>query len=323
MAPNKLAKFPLYVLRTQSETFGGYKKYNLLYSIAIIMMKDTIQISTVVSFITQIQKHDYDPNYTYFYRGHSDYDFELKPSIYRNQGHLKNEDTMYRELVTHNPSEFTNSRTTIDHLVKMQHYGLPTRLLDLTTNPLISLFFACEDASKSKFNFKKGEVIVFKIPNKEIKYSDSDTVAVLSNIAKMKSNFYFKTVKDRSLFNESGDIPFLLHSIGQEKGVFKPIIEQAHIKSAICIKAKMENPRIVNQSGAFFLFGCSHKDKGFVEINKDWIVSKKRMIIINKKTILAELKLMGISEKFVYPSLEKYTDFLKDTFYKVDGSSDT
>lgn len=284
------------------------------------MIKGTIQISTVLSFITQIQKNSYDPNYTYFYRGHSDYDYQLKPSIYRNDGHLSNEHIMYNELITHNPSEFKNSKTTIDHLVKMQHYGLPTRLLDVTTNPLISLFFACEDASKNKLTYKKGEVIVFKVPNKEIKYSDSDTVAVLSNIAKMKGDFSFETTNDTKSFNNQGNISYLLHSIGQEKGVFKPLIEQEHVKSAICVKAKMDNPRITNQAGAFFLFGCGNRNKEFIEINDDWIVSKKRIIIINKKTILEELKLMGITEKFVYPNLEKYTDFLKDTFYKTQSN---
>lgn len=280
------------------------------------MIKGTIQISTVLSFITQIQKNNYDPNYTYFYRGHSDYDYELKPSIYRNDGHLENEHIMFNELVTHNPSEFNNCKTTLDHLVKMQHYGLPTRLLDITTNPLISLFFACEDANKSKFNFKKGEVIVFKVPNSEIKYSDSDTVAVLSNISKMKNDFSFSNTNDTESFNEQGAISYLLHSIGQEKGVFKPLIDQNHMNSVICVKAKMDNPRIINQSGAFFLFGSGNQNKEFVKINDNWIASEKRIIVINKKSILEELKLMGITEKFVYPNLEKYTDFLRSTYFK-------
>ena len=282
------------------------------------MTKETVKITTLLSFITQIQKFESQSDHTYFYRGHSDSRYKLQPSIYRNHGYLENEDVMFNELITHNPSEFLSCRNAIDYLVKMQHYGLPTRLLDITTNPLISLFFACSDVKADVINLKKGEVIMFKVPNNQIKYSDSDTVAVLSNIAKMKKDFCFESVNDKTEFNEQDSIQYLLHSIRQEKGSFQDVINMDHMKSAICVKAKMDNPRIVNQSGAFFLFGCNNKNKGFVDIDNSWIASEKRLIITNKKGILDDLKLMGITEKFVYPNLEKYTDFLRNSYFRKE-----
>jgi hypothetical protein len=49
----------------------------------------------------------------------------------------------------------------LDDMAVAQHYGLATNLLDWTTNPLVALFFACEDKDGNGVN---GEVFVLNNP---------------------------------------------------------------------------------------------------------------------------------------------------------------
>ena len=150
-------------------------------------------IESVSDFLVKIK--EIGEKETLFYRGHSnEKKFELEPSIYRKDDktnkllYIENEDKIYRETIAKVPYDF-NGKNTIESLVLMQHYGVPTRILDLTTNPLVALYFACDD---DKNKDADGEVIVFDIPEESTCYFDSDRVTILANLAKCRSDFYYR-----------------------------------------------------------------------------------------------------------------------------------
>lgn len=134
--------------------------------------------------------------HTRFFRGQGNADWEVLPGIYRNQKLIENEDKIIKEALLNCPDDFSPTDTLLEKLVKLQHYGYPTRLLDLTANALVSLYFSC---SNIEHHDKDGELIVLDIPNKDIKYDDSDTVAVLAALSLLKSDFKISIIQDEWL----------------------------------------------------------------------------------------------------------------------------
>lgn len=85
-----------------------------------------------------------------FFRGQSSIEYKLIPSIGRmfkdgEDTNLKQFERNVFEDFKRKYSMFTDAKPKNDKefLFLAQHYGLPTRLLDWTYNPLIALYFAC------------------------------------------------------------------------------------------------------------------------------------------------------------------------------------
>ncbi len=92
-----------------------------------------------------------------YFRGQDSIDYRNTcPSLFRNEKYYANESNMINDFIAKYPDLFKNCQNNVDRLALMQHHQLPTRLLDLTTNALIALYFAVE-----KDNCKDGVVYVF------------------------------------------------------------------------------------------------------------------------------------------------------------------
>ncbi|VFI63678.1 hypothetical protein LAP9571_02887 [Lactiplantibacillus plantarum] len=107
----------------------------------------------------------------------------------------------------------------------MQHFGLPTRLLDVTTNALVALYFACQSHLDSEGYETDGIVTMFisnktqNIDNYTYYSSRSDTVEVLSTLALMdevKKKAIYDSDKKVSLHNVE-DEPIRLVISGENK----------------------------------------------------------------------------------------------------------
>lgn len=275
--------------------------------------QDSVRVGSVRTFLDALEKLEKPSGTTFFYRGHPSFTYLLKPSIYRDERWVENEDVMFKELILRCPNEFASLASTFQTLVKMQHYGLPTRLLDLTANPLIALYFACDPADPPS---ESGEVLAFGIPTGEIKYYDSDTVSVIANIARRPASFELPPANlTKPRFNKEETIRYLLHEIKQEKPYFEPEIVREHLESVVCVRPKLENPRIIRQDGAFFLFGVSDSKLNSASVPERYIATSfsKRILIIGseKRRIRSQLESLGIFQGTVYPEIDRVADFLK------------
>ena len=242
---------------------------NCIYSNRRASMKRIKKFTDYINIVNNISnslKKDYIIDDVLLFRGHSDSKFKLLPGIARSinddkdsvpviEPILKFEKEMITKAIGKNPEIFYEDKYAVNLLVKLQHFGVPTRLLDVTYNALVALYFAC-----IKDKDKDGEVIVFKITSDNgdyIKYFDDRYVNTIANMYKISqyNNKYSLKNYLKDVWSKLCDFEFDEETGGVSYGYREDIDNIANnINKPLFVSPIELSERQKRQQGAFIIF---------------------------------------------------------------------
>jgi FRG domain len=272
-------------------------------------------VSDLADFIAKVMDYAAAEPLFKCYRGQRDSSWENIPGLFRPD--LKKleecEKRAIRDLISVHPHEFSSDHSMFDRLVRMQHFGLPTRLMDVSRNPLVALYFATDPGTGAQTD---GMVTAFAIPEGREKYFDSDSVSCLANLSNMTKEEKAEIIDvregrikgtdkktERERINATPVYQRLHQFIRVEKAHFLPIIDPIDLFKPYYVHPKMSNRRILSQAGGFIIYGL----KPPKQINFAHLIQETRFIVPAgaKQVLRSALELLGITESTLFPEIDK------------------
>lgn len=210
-----------------------------------------------------------------YYRGQASSMWELDSSLTREKKYIDKEDQMYYDILSSKPDAFVEDKSVYERLITMQHFGMPTRLMDITRNPLVAIFFACNNLERAKSD---GIIFTFAPANTDFLNFEDDKLESLKKL-------FDKNCK-------TGAPDDFLDSICFIKGVAK-------------------NQRISSQSGDFIFVG---KGVNIKKQLHDLPALSIIIDAPTKKVLLEQLESLNIHGGAVYPDLSHMSNYIRNKY---------
>jgi hypothetical protein len=226
-----------------------------------------------------------------WWRGQRNYSWSLRPSIFRSHEEYDEVSGILRfqqRAVSRHPHVQPISDRS-SWLFVMQHYRLPTRLLDWTESPLIAAFFASEmDKCHERY------------PDK---ISDPD--GALFALSPYKLNEF-----------QAGSDGLFMPEDDETKIALAPAFDRdaAEVTQVIAIRPSEVDVRLMVQISEFTLNGY---DIALEDLSlSDQFLMKFRVSSNCKLELREELKRMGVKLSSIFPDLEHLAEEIRDLAFK-------
>ena len=281
-------------------------------------------IGELLAIISQLNAH-YKEHYgdiLFYFRGESQSGWDLSPSVMRDNDLAGSEGKMLIDLISQCPEEFSGQNLAIAQWVLAQHYGLKTRFLDITSNPLVALFHACTRSESAQITLADGLLHIFAAPLWMVKPFNSDTISVITNFAKL-SQYEQRALTGRThwffspTYSEAMDKLYQL--IRAEKSYFAARIDPRDFYRVFVVEPQQSSERIRAQSGAFLVsaFHERFEREEILKRNERIPVYSHYTLTIPhdcKEEIMQDLRLLNITRETLFPGLDSSADAVTERY---------
>lgn len=262
-------------------------------------------------------------NFGLWFRGQPDFEDKLIPKIFRQGPDYGNvgysEMSMVKSFQLRFPDQNIQHKSIFEWLTLMQHYGLPTRLLDWTQNILIGLYFTVNKHTDEKdgalFIIDPTSLNTAAADSSGLFHSEHDQVIFRSNLCMSRwLKHFLKLPEITNLIESSGvEVKIMNDKLVNDK------YDKA-IRTPIAVTPPILNNRILVQQGTCTLHGgmiyCERVEVNPINIEElEGVSLLKIKVSKNYKTnILNQLKICGIHEASLFPEMEHQASFITESW---------